>query len=74
MFFQNVCFQGSSIADGGDQVSGALILSQANDQLFHQSCFTPCDKSCKTRAAFVGSIVFLKQGFVQLRGTQLLNS
>lgn len=62
------------MADRGDQVSGALILSQANDQLFHQSCFTLCDKCCKTSSALVGSIMFLKQGFIQLRASESLNS
>lgn len=72
--FQEFILSGHAMADRGDQVSGALILSQANDQLFHQSCFAPCDKCCKTSAAFVGFIAFLEQGFVQLRGTKRLNS
>lgn len=72
--FQEFILSGHAMADRGDQVSGALILSQANDQLFHQSCSAPCDKCCKTSAAFVGFIVFLEQGFVQLRGTKRLNS
>lgn len=72
--FQEFILTGHATADRDEQVSGTLILSQANDQLFHQSCFTLCHKCCKTSSALVGSIMFLKQGFVQLRASKSLNS
>jgi len=72
--FQECILSGHAMTDGGDQVSGVLILHQADDPFFHQSCFSPCDKRCETSSALVGSVLFLKQGFVQRRARQSLNS